>query len=347
MSKHFKKAVFLMALSIPLIGYSHHGANNNPEMYLAENLVRLEGVISTVFWRNPHPRLMLTVTDESGDEQVWELELGGSLKGYEQAGIGEDLVAVGDRVLAAGVVSRRDPTSMGLQNMLLPNGQELMNGRNSALLWSEERLETTRQGPTAAQIRAAEESADGFFRIWGSRTSGRPSPSEYSGLLTEEGKMLAAQYDFALDNPELDCRSGLATNMFDPTPMQLIDNGDHIVIYTEEHDLRRFVYMTDDRPEPSLSNLGYSTGYWQGDSLVVETSHIDWPYFDPYGTPQSNQTTYEETFWIAEDDSQLNYRIVATDPVYLTGPIELERAWRWQPGTQMVPFNCAAEVTVN
>lgn len=231
MIKHLKKAVFLMALSIPLISYSHHGANNNPEMYLADNLVRLEGVITTVFWRNPHPRLMLTVTDESGDEQVWELELGGSVNGYAQAGIGEDLVAVGDKVKAAGVVSMRDPTSLGLQNLLLPNGEEMV--RSGDTLWSEERLDTTRRGPTAAQISAAEASADGFFRIWGRRTSGRPSPSEYSGLLTEQGKELAAQYDFATDNPELDCRSGLATNMFDPTPMQLIDNGDHIVIYTE------------------------------------------------------------------------------------------------------------------
>ena len=78
--------------------------------------------------------------------------------------------------------------------------------------------------------------------------------------------------------------------------------------------------------------------------MIVETTHIDWPYFDPYGTPQSDQMSYKEIFSIAVDDSQLNYSIVATDPVNLTGPIELERAWRWQPGTAMVEFDCAAEV---
>ena len=156
---------------------------------------------------------------------------------------------------------------------------------------------------------------------------------------------MAAGYDFATDNPELDCRSGLASNMFDPTPMQIIDNGDQIIIYTEEYDLKRTVYLTEDRPEPSYSNLGFSTGVRDGNTLAVETTHIDWPYFDPYGTPQSQQMTYLETFSVAEDDSRLNYKIVASDPVYLTGPIELERAWLWQPGRQMVLFDCAAEVS--
>jgi hypothetical protein len=344
MSKHLNLAVLLITLSIPLAAYSHHGANNNPEMYLAENLVRLDGEISQIFWRNPHPRLMLTVIDEQGGEQEWELEMGSNVNGYNAMGIGEDFVQIGDRVRAAGVVSRRDPASIGLQNLLLSNGQELVTRDTSPTLWSDERISSTRRGPTVQQIRAAEESADGFFRVWGRRTGPRPSQGEYLHLFTDEGKELAAQYDFAMDNPELDCRSGLASNMFDPTPMQLINNDDHIVIYTEEYDLKRRVYMTEDRPDPSYSSLGYSTGSMDGESLVVETSHIDWQYFDPYGTPQSKQMTYKETFWIAEDDSRLNYRLEATDLVYTTGTIQLERAWLWQPGTQMVPFDCAAEV---
>jgi len=328
---------------MPISAIGHHGANNNPQMYLADNMIELEGVISRVFWRNPHPRLMMTVTDDQGNEQEWELELGRSVNGYAQAGVDANLVAVGDKVKAAGVVSRRDPSSIGLQNLLLPNGQEMVN-RTSKARWTEEILDETRRGPSDAQIKAAEDSADGLFRVWGRRTGPRPSPEEYSHLLTDEGKAIQDDYDFALDNPELNCQSGLASNMFDPTPMQIIDNGDHIVIHTEEYDLQRIVYLTDDHPEPVASNLGFSTGTRNGNTLVVKTSLIDWPNFDPYGTPQSLEMTYIETFTVADDDSRLNYKIVATDPVYLTGSIELERSWLWQPGTQIVPFNCAAEV---
>lgn len=324
---------------------SHHGANNNPAMYLAENLIRLEGEISQIFWRNPHPRLMLSVINDQGEEQEWELEMSASVNGYTAMGIGPDFVQIGDQVKAAGVVSRRDPTSIGLQNLLLPNGEELVARASNPTLWSDDRISSERRGPTAAQAREAERSADGLFRIWGRRTGPRPSPEEYSHLLTEDARAMQADYDFAFDNPELDCRSGLASNMFDPTPMQLINNGDHIVIYTEEYDLRRPVYITANRPDPSYSNLGYSIGRMNGDTLVVETSHIDWPYFDPYGTPQSREMTYKETFWVADDDSRLHYRIEATDPVYLTGTIVLEREWLWQPGVQMVEFDCLAEVS--
>lgn len=338
--------IFVISLLGPFKVLAHHGANNNPAMYLAENMVHLEGEVSQVFWRNPHPRLMLTVLDEQGQEEEWELELSGNINAYTQAGIGADLVAVGDSVKAAGVASRRDPFMIGLQNLLLPNGLELLARASTPALWSDEILDTTRRGPSAAEIRAAEASADGLFRVWGRRTGPRPSPSEYSHLFTDEGRALVAEYDFAFDNPELNCQSGLASNMFDPTPMQIIDNGDQIIIYTEEYDLKRTVYMSEDHPAPTPSNLGFSTGYWQGDSLVVNTSLIDWPNFDPYGSPQSLEMTYVETFSVAEDDSRLNYKIVATDPVYLTGSIELDRAWLWQPGTQIVPFDCAAEVNL-
>ncbi|MBT5560604.1 MAG: hypothetical protein HOJ88_12005 [Proteobacteria bacterium] len=338
--------LILLGLGSSSAVLAHHGSNSNPDLYLAENLLRLEGEISTVFWRNPHPRLMLKVIDEQGAEKEWELEMGGSLNSYAAQDITKDFIKVGDKVKAAGVVSMRDPNTIGLINLLLPNGEEMVNGNRRPLLWSTERMEMSRKPFDPTAVQAAKDSADGFFRVWGRRTSPRPSPEEYAALLTEVGRARAAEYFAPTDNPELECRSGVPTNMFDPTPMEIIDDGDRILIHTEEHDLVRTVHMTEDRPEPVASNLGYSVGYYEGEKLIVDTTHIEWPYFDPYGTPQSDQMSYKETFWIAADDSQLNYSIVATDPVNLTAPIVLERAWRWQPGTAMVQFDCAAEVIV-
>ncbi len=42
-----------------------------------------------------------------------------------------------------------------------------------------------------------------------------------------------------------------------------------------------------------------SPGRWEGGTFVAETTHIDWPYFDPYGTPQSDRMSYVETFRVA------------------------------------------------
>ena len=86
-----------------------------------------------------------------------------------------------------------------------------------------------------------------------------------------------------------------------------------------------------------------TVGRWEGDTLVVETTHIDWPYFDPYGTPQSDQMSYVETFRVADDDSRLDYTLVATGPVMFREPVRLERSWLWQPGLEMYEFDCVAE----
>jgi hypothetical protein len=330
-------------LVLSMTASAHHGANSNPALYLAENLIELDGEVSGVLWRNPHPRLMMTVVGEDGAEAEWELEFSGSVNGWVRQGVNAEFFEVGDQVKAAGVVSRRDPTSMGLLHLLLPSGEEMLSG-NRELRWSDERFATTgRRTFNAEEIAAAEAAADGMFRVWGQRTSGRPHPEEYAEMLTEHGRELAAQYYGPTDNPELACRTGIPTHMFDPTPMEITDGGDRIHIQTLEYNVRRVVYLTDDRPDPTPSNVGYSVGRWDGDTLLVETTHIDWPYFDPYGTPQSDEMSYVETFRVADDDSRIDYTIVATDPVMFAEPVRLERAWRWQPGTEMYEFDCVAE----
>ena len=334
---------FLAGLILPVAVVGHHGSNSNPDLYLAENLLVLEGEISRILWRNPHPRLMLTVVGDDGVETDWELEMPGSINGMIANGLNSDFVYIGERVRAAGVVSRRDPTSVGLLHLLLSSGEEYVSG-NRDNLWSEERLAISREAPDPAAVRAAEESADGIFRVWGRRTSPRPVPEAYADLLTARGRELAAQYHGPRDNPEFECQTGIPTHMFDPVTMEIADGGDRIHIHTEEYNVRRVVYLTEDRPEPEPSNVGYSTGRWEGDTLIVETTHIDWPYFDPYGTPQSDRMSYVETFRVADDGSQLDYTIVATDPVMFSAPVELERAWRWQPGLQIVEnFDCVAD----
>jgi hypothetical protein len=337
----------MFSLFVAVNASAHHGANTNPELYLAENLIELDGKVSRVLWRNPHPRLKIMVVDESGDAVEWELELAGSLQGYARDGLSGDFFEVGDQVKAAGVVSRRNARSIGVVHLLLPSGEEMVREGNRELRWSDVRF-TAESGAGSFPINrekaaAAKQSAKGIFRVWGRRTSPRPRAEQYAGSLSEVGRETFARYDPPRDNPDYECRTGMPHNMFDPLPMEIIDGGDRVHIETLEYNVKRVVYLSDDRPEPTPSNVGYSVGRWQGDALIVETKHVDWNYFDPFGTPQSGQVSFVETFRVADDDSQLNYSLVATDPVMFNEPIRLERAWRWQPGTEMYQFDCVPE----
>ena len=94
--------------------------------------------------------------------------------------------------------------------------------------------------------------------------------------------------------------------------------------------------------------LGYSTGKWDGESLVVTTTDISWPYFQLYGlegVPQSPETTLVERFTASADASELLYDIAATDPHTFTATVTAQsyRTFRWVPGFEFLPQDCVLE----
>lgn len=330
---------------VPTTVVGHHGSNTNPALYLAENLLELEGEITEVFWRNPHPRLRMTVLGEGVGETVWELELPGSVIGLHRGwGITADSFQAGDAVKAAGVVSRRDLRSIGVLHLLLPNGQEFVNG-NRENRWSTQRVAVQQADPVNAGTGG--EPPDSIFRVWGSPVPQRSwlgfTMPEYQRLYTERGREVAAEYDPVTDDPELNCQQGFPGAMLSPVPWEMIDGGDHILIRLQEFDLERIIYLDANAvDEPQDSPLGYSVGRWEGDTLVVNTTRVDWPYFDR-GTPQSNQANHVERFTVSENGSELDYSVVSHDPVMYEEPITFQVTWAWEPGAEVTPYNCAAE----
>jgi hypothetical protein len=132
--------------------------------------------------------------------------------------------------------------------------------------------------------------------------------------------------------------------MTDPTPMSIVNDSERIIIHQYECDIERIVYMGgQENVQPQASPLGHSMGRWEGDVLVVDTTHIDWPYLDPWGTPQSNQTNYRETFALATEGGRLNYSITITDPIMLNKPFTLEWTRQWMPEIELEPYDCVVD----
>jgi hypothetical protein len=107
----------------------------------------------------------------------------------------------------------------------------------------------------------------------------------------------------------------------------------------------RSIWM-DGRPHPSPDSrhtwMGFSTGEWHGDILVVKTTHLKEGWIRRNGVPRSDVGTLTEFF--IRHGSYLTLVSVVEDPIYLTEP-EI-RSWNWvlNLGYQLAPYPCAYRV---
>ena len=126
--------------------------------------------------------------------------------------------------------------------------------------------------------------------------------------------------------------------------MRIDDEGDRIIFESWEYNGIRTIYMdTATAPEPEPSNVGYSTGSWFDDTLVVTTTHIDFPYWAEFGLPQSNQGIIVERFTPSDDGNNLSYTLTVIDPVTMTRPFTVRDNRFWTPGREILPYDCVVE----
>jgi len=134
----------------------------------------------------------------------------------------------------------------------------------------------------------------------------------------------------------------MPTIMEQPYPIEFVQDGDNILLRLEEYDTVRTILIGDFfiavMPTPTL--LGHSRGHWEDTTLVVETSAIDWDYFDKEGIPQGDNMRVTERFTPSADGSRLEYTMTVTDSEVFTAPVMLERHWVWRPGEEIRPYNC-------
>ena len=90
----------------------------------------------------------------------------------------------------------------------------------------------------------------------------------------------------------------------------------------------------DGRPHPSPNawhpNSGFTTGKWEGDTLVARTTHVKTAWIRRgVGIPASDRSEF--TVMITRHDNLLTVTTVQEDPIYLTEPHIVSRVWEWDP----------------
>ncbi len=86
--------------------HSHHSF---AAVYDRDVIIDLEGVVTEVWYENPHARIYVTVTEDDGAEQLWELEAAGATQLRRQGWL-YTTVAAGDRVIVEGSPAYEHPS---------------------------------------------------------------------------------------------------------------------------------------------------------------------------------------------------------------------------------------------
>jgi hypothetical protein len=113
--------------------------------------------------------------------------------------------------------------------------------------------------------------------------------------------------------------------------MEIQQTKDRITIYGELNDVYRRIYLDGRKPSPKVLDdptfAGYSTGHWEGDTLVVDTVAIrEDALFDTF-SPHSDQFTVRERLRFASP-GVLENQITSTDPKALVEPFQSVRTYR-------------------
>jgi hypothetical protein len=178
-----------------------------------------------------------------------------------------------------------------------------------------------------------------------------PEIGDYAGLpINDAARLRGDSWDATLvELPENQCREHGSdygwrgpSNLriwkdMDRATQQVIAFHTHLSAYGAE----QTIWM-DGRPHPPdyarHTWAGFSTGEWQGDTLVVTTTHLKENWIRRNGIPRSDHA--EVHVHIMRHGDYLTVAVLVYDPVYLTEPFMRTTDFVYDPQQQMAPWPC-------
>jgi hypothetical protein len=331
------KKYFLALTCAALIAGPAAAHHNWRAIYDVDADIEFEGVISAIEWKNPHVRVSFTVDAGTDNERVYTTE-SNSVASLDRMNVTEELLAVGTPVKVAGYGSRISDSDLYVSHLLLPGIREVVFLHNIEPRWPE----AVRVSSPARLLGGVVEEdfskrPTSIFGVW-TTIYENPGSHHALGKNAAEWSENARQASASTAPAAVDsgCTpKGMPQIMDIPYPIQLIDQGELILIHAEESDSIRKVYMTAEHEDSGETDiLGYSTGRWVGDTLNVVTT------FDGTESDSGSEMQIHETFHLSADHNRLQYTQIIIDPERRLSPTINKKWWQYQPGAYVLPYDC-------
>lgn len=305
--------------------------------------VNISGTVTEYEARNPHSYLHVNAVDENGRTREYVCESHGVTQ-LTRIGITPQLLKAGTKVRLTGPISRHSPYMCFFQIVELEDGRILnVDGPGGS-----------QQTPLQAKLPPRKD----VFGIWllapvSRRSAGSPQPKMQ---LTPAGEQAVAAYDPFKDDPVFRCDPVAVARVWQApsTPLEIVRNGADVVLHAEWMDVRRVIHMNmKTHPKDSArTSLGHSIGYWEGDTLVIETGNYSAGVLEQYVERQGQPTrgllhspalTTVERLHVDAERQRLVVDVDITDPEFFKQP-PARMTMEYSPSDLKIePFKCSPE----
>ncbi|PCI74827.1 MAG: hypothetical protein COB20_14310 [SAR86 cluster bacterium] len=316
---------------LSLTTQAHHSTSN----FDSSQEITLRGTVTRVEWVNPHVYIYIDEQSSNGESVRWEIE-GQPPAALRRLGWSRDMLSVGDSISVTG-------------NPAKDSDVKKMNGQ---LI---EKEEGTLYDETQALVKMAaaptpRTGASSLAGIWTTKLDLSNYYHFFFGAgeeeLTDKGRVARAQYDENTMNPGLNCLS-----LDSPSLMLMADTKkitiaeDKIQISADYDNGERTVHMNATSHEgASVSSQGHSIGYWEGDDLIIDTTHFSESITgNGKGVPSGSEKHLVERLILNEDRQSLTYSFELADAEYIATPITGSTTWFYQSDSNFVTEDCSLE----
>lgn len=283
---------------------AHHGVAPH---YDDDRIVTIDGVVSRFDFINPHAFVYVPTRDEAGEEQLWQCELA-SRSVLARNGLTAETFRVGERIRLEGAAGRINPAGCAVRVAYFADGSTL---RSNTLF-----------GPTVAAPSDVPVETDTITGIWAMKVF---SVSMYEGVLTPEGERARAAFDPIADDPAIYCDPASPVRFWVNVnePFEIRREADRVVIDHRFMDTERVVHLDGAQPPPDLprSTMGYSTGFFEGDALIVSTDHFVAATLEPRrAVMHTEDLKLAERLEVNDETGELEITWTIDDPAYFVEP---------------------------
>ena len=171
-------------------------------------------------------------------------------------------------------------------------------------------------------------------------------PMEFGGLKLKPAALEAARkwdprQEMTVSNA---CKApSIVYALQGPFPIEIFQGRDLIVMRLEYFDMARVFLMDGRAPWPAdapHTKTGFSLGHWEGDTLVVVTTHLKAATVTNNGLEHSDGIKVTERYRISKDGRTLMASQEYDDPAVLENRGVRYIAWRKTPGDHVHAYDC-------